>query len=146
VPNFVSYKKIHMRTRIQKISKYAPSIFQGKLDFSAKSRGFSLTVEHSAERVFLRFLIVAFGSLALLYIYFVGATILNVVATKEAGVQTATITSAVSKLEREYFAATQGIGPEDGARLGLAPVAHTVYVHRPGNAAMAGPASAAPSQ
>lgn len=134
-----------MRTRIQKISKYAPSIFQGKIDFSSRNKGFSLTVEHPAERIVFRTLVSALFLLAILYVYFVGATILNVVARKEAVAQTAHLASAVSELERDYFAISKAIGPEDGARLGLAPVANTVYIHRPGNAALAGQASGNPS-
>lgn len=107
------------------------------MDFSSRGRRFSLTMEHPAERIVLRGLFIALATLTLLYVYFVGATILNVIARKEASAQTASIASAVSTLEREYFAATQGVGPEDGARLGLAPVAHTIYIHRPGNAAVA---------
>jgi len=126
-----------MRARIQKISRYAPSIFQGRLDFSGKRGGLSLTVEHPAERMVFRVLLGALAAFALLYIYFVGASILNVIARKEALAQTSRLTNAVSQLEREYFAASQGVGPEDGARLGLSPVANTVYVHRPGNAAAA---------
>ncbi|OGG73638.1 hypothetical protein A3A40_01440 [Candidatus Kaiserbacteria bacterium RIFCSPLOWO2_01_FULL_54_20] len=126
-----------MRARIQKISKYAPSIFQGKLDLSSARRSFSLTVEHSAEPVLLRVLLAALALFACAYIYFVGATILNVIARKEAMAETASLTSAVSSLGREYFAASQGLGPDDGVRLGLSPVSNTVYLHRPGNAAAA---------
>lgn len=132
-----------MRKRIQKISKYAPSIFQGRIDFARSSgrrtrgHGVSLSIEHPAERVVFRVLLFTLAMFAVLYVYFVGATILNVVARKEAITQTASLASAVSKLEREYFVATQDVGPEDGTRLGLAPVSQTDYVHRPGNAASA---------
>ena|SRR3989338_5122680 len=126
-----------MRARIQKISKYAPSIFQGKLDLSSARRGISLTVEHRSEPVLLRLILGTLAVLACTYIYFVGATIFNVIARKEALAETARLTSAVSSLEREYFAASQGIGPDDGARLGLSPVSNTIYIHRPGNAAVA---------
>lgn len=124
-----------MRARIQKISKFAPSIFQGRLDFSARG-GVSLTLEHPAERVMFRVLAGTLGILACAYVYFVGVSILNVIARKEALAQTASLASAVSSLERDYFAASQGVGPEDGVRLGLTPVSNTVYVHRPGNAAL----------
>ncbi|MBI2612761.1 hypothetical protein HYW59_03030 [Candidatus Kaiserbacteria bacterium] len=125
-----------MRARIQKISKYAPSIFQGKLDFHGRRPGFSLTAEHPAERLFLRLLISAVVVLACAYAYFVGATILNVIARKEALADSVNLATAVSKLEREYFAISQRVGPEDGTRLGLSPVSKTIYVHRPGNAAL----------
>lgn len=132
-----------MKARIQKISKYAPSIFQGRLDFSSKGRSFSLTTEHPAERTTFRVLVGALAVFAFLYVYFVGASILNVIARKEALVEMASLGNAVSQLERQYFAASQGIGPEDGTHLGLSPVKGTIYIHRPGNAALAGQAAEA---
>ncbi|OGG80637.1 hypothetical protein A3A39_04065 [Candidatus Kaiserbacteria bacterium RIFCSPLOWO2_01_FULL_54_13] len=126
-----------MRARIQKISKYAPSIFQGRLNFSSGRRGFTLTLEHPAERITFWLLLGALGVIAALYLYLVGISILNVIARKNALEESVGISSAVSQLERDYFAATQGIGPEDGTRIGLSPVANTVYIHRPGNTAVA---------
>ncbi len=126
-----------MRTRIQKISKYTPSIFQGRLDLSSARRNFSLTVEHSVEQIFLRALLGALAILVCAYIYFVGSTIFNVIARKEAMAETANLTSVVSDLEREYFAVSHRLGPDDGTRLGLSPVSNTVYIHRPGNSASA---------
>src|SRR3989344_6074225 len=105
-----------MRARIQKISKYAPSIFQGKLDLAGRRRSVSLTVEHTVERLLLRALIGAVVVLACAYAYFVIATTLNVIARKEALAQSMNLATAVSKLEREYFAVSQGVGPEEGAR------------------------------
>jgi len=128
-----------MRARIQKISRYAPSIFQGKLDLAAPRRraSFALAAEHPGERAVFRLLGAILLILASLYVYFVGATILNVVARKEAVANTAALATAVSKLERDYFALSQGVGPEDGARLGLSPLSNVVYVHRPGATAVA---------
>lgn len=124
-----------MRAKIQKISKYTPSIFQGKLDLVGRRRSISLTVEHPAERLMFRMLIAAVVLLACAYVYFVGATILNVIARKEALAQSINLATAVSKLESEYFTLSQQVGPESGARLGLLPVSKTIYVRRPGNAA-----------
>lgn len=126
-----------MRAKIQKISKYAPSLFQGKLDLNARRAVFSLTSEHPGERVLQRAFFIAMIALAILYTYFVGVTALNVIARKEARAETQILATAVSQLERDYFALSQGIGPEDGARLGLSPVQDTTYVHRTGNAAIA---------
>ena len=119
-----------MRARIQKISKYAPSIFQGKLNLASNRRTISLTLEHPAERVLLRVLVLSLTALAVLYVYFVGASILNIIARKDALKQIATLASAVAYLEREYFVASGSVGPENGARLGLTPVGNTTYVHR----------------
>ena|SRR3989344_6983592 len=121
-----------MGARIHKISKYKPSIFQGSLGFRQSRSGFSLTMEHSAERVLFRVLIAALIALTFGYIYFVSASVLNVVARKEALSQTASLVSAVSLLERDYYAATAAIKPSAGESLGLAPVSNTRYVHRPG--------------
>lgn len=126
-----------MRARIQKISRYTPSIFQGRFDFSQKGRGFSLTLEHPSERITLRLLLVALAALSSLYVYFIGVSVLNVIARKEALSEAANLTNTVAELERDYFVASQSIGPEEGTRLGLSPVLNTVYIHRPGNAAVA---------
>ncbi len=123
-----------MSKHIQKISKYAPSIFQGRLNFAtASGRGFSFTTEHSYERTFLRVVLGVLAALAALYIYFVCASVLNVIARKDAMAQTARLASSISELERNYFAASQGVRPEEGAKLGLSPVSNTEYVYRPGN-------------
>lgn len=126
-----------MRTKIQKISKYTPSIFQGKIDFSPAHAGFSFVAEHPAERAALRILFIILATLACFYVYFVGTTILNVIGSKEARAESLRLTSVVANLEREYFTASHGLGPADGARLGLSPVSKTTYVRRPGNAAVA---------
>jgi hypothetical protein len=126
-----------MRARIQKISKYAPSIFQGSIAFSSSRRSFSLTAEHPAEAMARRALLGTLALLACAYVYFVGASILNVVERKEALTDSADLATAISHLERDYFALSGDLGPEDGARLGLKPVSNTMYVHRPGNAAIA---------
>ncbi len=129
-----------MRARIQKISRYAPSVFQGRIDFARKKNhaGVSLTIEHPFERLLLRLGAGSLVLLALLYVYFVGASILNVIARKEALSAIATESAKVTALEREYLETAQRVGPEDGARLGLSPVVQTAYVRRPGNAALAG--------
>jgi hypothetical protein len=130
-----------MRAKIQKISRYAPSIFQGRLELSSPRHrhAFSLTAEHPAEPHTFRVLLALLGVLGCVYVYFVGASVLNVISRKEALAETAQLANAVSRLERDYFALSQGVGPEDGARLGLSPISKTEYVYRPGNAAAAEP-------
>lgn len=138
-----------MKARIHKISKYAPSLFQGKFDFSVPSGsraahgGISLTLEHPAERAVFKTLTTGLAVLACCYIYFVGLTIVNVIARKEALSQMSSLGSAVASLERDYFAASQGVGPEDGERLGLKPVSSTDYVRRPGNLSASNPEATA---
>ncbi len=100
-------------------------------------KGFSLTIEHPAERMMLRVLAGALICLAFCYVYLVSATVLNVVARRETAVHTTHLSTDVSELERAYFAASAGISPESAGELGLVPVAHVAYVHRLGNAAAA---------
>ena len=122
-----------MRARLHKISKYRPSVFQGRIDFATVSRhGITLTAEHPAERTILRVLLAALLALACTYLYFVGASVLNVIARKEALAQTTSLATAVAAMERDYFAASQAVTPQAGGPLGLAPVANTSYVYRPG--------------
>ena len=123
-----------MVQRLQKISKYRPSIFQGKLEFSPHAT-FSLTAEHPAELLVFRVLIAALVALALTYVYCVGWTVLNVIARKEALSETASLRSSVSALESNYYTATASVTPTAGVALGLAPVTKTAFVYRPGAAA-----------
>lgn len=96
-----------------------------------------MTLEHPLERRAVRTLFAALILLGALYVYFVGATILNVVAREDAKTDAARLASAVSALEREYYGLSEAIGPEDGSRLGLTPLSKTEYLHRPGAAAAA---------
>ena len=122
-----------MRTRIHKISKYAPSIFQGKFDFSSAHRGASLSVEHPMERTALRVLSMVFVVIFCSYLYFVSASILNVIARKEALTRVSVIQGSIGGLEQNYFELTKGISPQSGPELGLAPITKQHYVYRPGN-------------
>lgn len=126
-----------MRKKIQKVSRYTPSIFQGRIDFGATRRSISLTVEHPAERMAMKFSFFAIAALGVAYAYLVAASIVNVIERKEALAESATLANEVSRLEEVRLAAAEGLGPEEGARLGLVPVASTGYVHRPGGTASA---------
>ena len=122
-----------MRTRIHKISRYAPSIFQGKFDFSSTRRGASLSVAHPWEHMAVRVLGIFFIAIFCGYLYFVSASILNVIARKEALTQITVIQGSIGGLEQNYFELTKGISPQSGQALGLAPITHQAYVYRPGN-------------
>ena len=126
-----------MTKRIQKISRYRTSIFQGRFDFQSAARGASLTAAHPFERHAFQALFAALALAACLYVYFVGATVLNVIARKEAMQSSAALASIVSTLEQEFYLASATIDPSAGERLGLSPVSNTSYVYRPGNAALA---------
>ena len=109
-----------------KISKYRPSIFQGKFDFS-------LSMEHPIERLIFRALTVFLIALVCGYLYFVSASVLNVIARKDALAQVAVIQGSIGGLEQQYFKLSQAVTPQSGQALGLSPVGQPKYVYRPGN-------------
>ena len=115
------------------MSKYAPSIFQGRFDFSTAQRGVSLSMEHPAEAIALRVL----GMLLILvicgYLYFVTTSILNVIARKEALAHVSVIQGTIGGSEQRYFELSKGISPDSGVALGLTPIGKQAYVYRPGN-------------
>lgn len=91
-----------------------------------------LTVEHPLERHMLSILSFALVLMLAGYLYFVTASILNVVARKEALATARSLESSIGSLEQEYLALSEQVTPQSGASLGLAPIAHTAYVRRPG--------------
>lgn len=119
--------------KILKISKYNPSILQGKFEFTAGSSQVSLSLEHPRERFLLVLLSVSLIGFACLYLYFITASVLNVMARKEALVQVSDIQSQIGEAEQQYFALSQGVTPQEGADLGLVPISNTQYVYRPGS-------------
>lgn len=121
-----------MTKKILKISKYRPSIFQGKFEFGTSS-AVSLSLEHPRERFLLRLLGVCLLAAICIYLYFITASVLNVMARKEALVQVNNIQGSIGTLEQHYLALSQATSPDEGVALGLAPVATTQYVYRPGN-------------
>ena len=90
-------------------------------------------MEHPAEGILFRvlsiLLIAAIGG----YLYFVSASILNVIARKEALTKVSVIQGSIGGLEQRFFELSSGIRPESGPSLGLAPVGEKTYVYRPGN-------------
>lgn len=99
-----------------------------------------LSVEYSYERVAFRILFALLGIILCGYLYFVGASVLNIIARKEASRSTVALQSAIAGLEKQYFALTETVTPETGPSLGLGPVNDTDYVYRPGATASARPA------
>lgn len=127
-----------MRRKLAKISKYRPSVFQAKMDFSAVKEGFSLTAEHPMERtVFRTFGIILFVLLCS-YFYFVSASVLNIIARKEADTKSASLQTSVAQMEQRYFALRDSVTPQEATSLGLSRVKDMQYVYVPGNAASAG--------
>lgn len=126
-------------TKHFRISKIAPSALQGRIDFDAvaKREMRVLAAEYPAERLAFKILIALLAVLVFAYFYFVIASVLNIIARKEADAQASKIESAVGDLEQQYFALSQEITPQAARELGLAPVSQTQYVYRPGNDASA---------
>lgn len=127
-----------MHTPTQKISKHAPSVFQGRLNLAAASKPrTALAVEYPAERVILRSLIAILIALAFCYLYFVTASVVNIMARKEALTQSAQIDASIGTLEEQYFTLSQAITPQSGLAMGLSAISNTDYVDRPGNVSIA---------
>lgn len=120
-----------MGKRLQKISKYKPSALQGKFDFSPVA-SLSFHAEHSIERTVLRIVTFILIALACLYLYFVTASVLHVMARREALSKITAIQGSIGALEQHYFTLTEGLSASEGHTLGLAPVEETAYVYRPG--------------
>lgn len=111
---------------------HKPSIFQAQLQFPAERKTYALNAEHPFESVAMRMVLAILLTLIFSYIYFVGASVLNIIARKEALAETERLNGAIGNIERDYFAISHNITPESGTELGLSPVSHTAYVYRPG--------------
>lgn len=122
---------------LKKISKYRPSILQGKLDFSATRKNTALAVEHPYESALLRALMLILVVLCAGYLYFVGASVLNIIARKEAAAETTRLQSAIAAMEQEFFALSESIDESVATTIGLAPIDDAQYVYRPGTAVAA---------
>jgi hypothetical protein len=96
-----------------------------------------LTIEHPAERRIRSILVLMLLALTLGYLYCVSASVMNVIARKEAVAKAASLESSIGSLEQDYFELAQTVTPASGERLGLSPVAHTAYVHKPSAVASA---------
>lgn len=66
------------------------------------------------------------------YVVFVSMSVVNVIASKEAGDSMAAIRASVSELEHDYFLLSDTVTADSGVALGLAPVSKTNYVSRTG--------------
>ncbi|MFA7310178.1 MAG: hypothetical protein WC050_04720 [Candidatus Paceibacterota bacterium] len=97
-----------------------------------------LASEHPLEQQAMRALFALLVLLLCGYLYFVGASVLNIMARKEASAKTTNLQSAIAGMEQQYFALSQSVDASSAHALGLAPVTGTQYVYRPGNAASAG--------
>lgn len=102
-----------------------------------KKKTVVLAVEHPYEHIAFNVLLLVLGLLIFAYLYFVAASILNVVARREALAQSDRIESSIGGLEQRYFSLSQELTPDEGSRLGLVPLTQPSYVDRPGNVGQA---------
>lgn len=112
-------------------------LYYPRMNTQLKARTTILTMEHPLEPVFRKGLFAAFFVLVLLYLYLVFASVLNVIASKEASSNAARLEGVVGTREQEYLAMSQFVTPETGAEIGLAPVETPTYVVRPSTVGMA---------
>ena len=96
-----------------------------------------LSIEHPLENILLRALFVLLGALFCAYLYFVGASVLNIIDRKEASAEVTRLQSTIAGMEKEYFVLTSAVGPLAAVELDLTRLSGTDYVYRPGNAASA---------
>lgn len=89
------------------------------------------------EHLVLRFLTLALVSGVIAYGYFVGFSIMNVIAHKEAAAKSAQLKSSLSRLEQTYFELTKNMSPDMGSAIGLGPTEHTEYIRRAGTVGVA---------
>jgi hypothetical protein len=90
----------------------------------------ALSVEMPFEYKLLRMLSIAVAVLVVLYLYLVSASVLNVIAQKEADRASATLESNIGTLEGKYFSLSKEITPSQAEKLGLKPLAAESFVYR----------------
>lgn len=96
-----------------------------------------LSIEHVYERTAVRVLLALLCIALAGYVYFVGASILNIIARKEAARATASLQSRIAVMEKQYFALSEEATPSAGQVLGLLQLSGAEYVYRPGTTAAA---------
>jgi hypothetical protein len=92
-----------------------------------------LAIEHPYESIALRVLVGAIIFCIAMYLYFVTASVLNVIARKEARAYAALLETQVGQLQEEYFALASSVTPEYSATLGLTSIEAPRFVYRLGN-------------
>jgi hypothetical protein len=122
-----------MKSPTHKISKHTPSLFQGRLSFPGPG---VMSFEFPVEMYVRRTLFFALSLLLVGYLYAVCATVLNIVARKEAIALAEQKAQVVASLEKEYFASVKKLTIEDGASLSLKPVEATSFVRIPAHTAL----------
>ena len=119
------------------LGRYKPSALQGTFQFEVARPRVGLAMEHPSEHRAFSILSIALVVLVGTYLFFVASSIFNVMARSDAMAQIRDIEGSIGGLEQEYLALSEGVSPQRALELGLAPVAKTAYVYRPGNTAVA---------
>lgn len=91
-----------------------------------------LAAEYPIENIALRAFIIASIVLVAIYIYFVGTSILDIIARKEALAESAKIATVIADFERDYFSLSKNVTARSAGTAGLVPVNDIAYVYRPG--------------
>ena len=103
-----------------------------KLTSQLNKKIIALSAEHPMEASLFRYVSLAVAILLCAYLYFVSATVLIVIAQREASRSSAALQSDIGVLEQKYFSLSQEITEEIAGTLGLEPIAARSYVYRPG--------------
>lgn len=89
-------------------------------------------MEHPFEQTALKALVAVLGLSICAYLYFVCASVLNVMAQREANRTAQASETSIGTLEQQYFALSHEVTEENAEIIGLVPIAKTDYVYRPG--------------
>ena len=95
----------------------------------------SLSIEHPYERAAFRLLAGLVAIFAVGYMYFVAASVLNVMARTAYDRQSVAIEGDIGMLEQRYLYLTSAVRQDAAQEFGLVPVNETSYVYRPGPSA-----------
>jgi hypothetical protein len=96
-----------------------------------------LSIEYVYERAAAQVLLALICLAIIAYLYFVGASVLNIIARKEAAQKTTALQGSVAQLEKQYFTLSSAVTPDTASALGLAPITNAQFVYRPGATAIA---------
>lgn len=92
-------------------------------------------VAHTGESYLLQFLLLTLTLCVGTYLYFVGLSIMNVIANKEASLESDRLQSIVSTLEEDYFTLSKDVTSALGTHIGLAETNDASFVRRVNNMA-----------
>ena len=111
-------------------------MLQGTLQLHVARPRTGLARELSYERHALSGLSIVLVALVAVYLYFVAASILNVMARSDAEHDMRAIEGSMGALEQQYLALSRSVDQSSAASIGLLPIQSTAYVYRPVDAAM----------